>query len=72
MFDPPIITIGTLTEAPEDKVYCVTLPNGKTVVGHLPKALMHLHDVLRVGDRVKLELTPFDFTKARIVEIVSD
>ena len=69
MFDPPITTIGTITDSPEPKLYHVSLPNGKIVIGHVPKALIDLHDSLKVGSIVKLELTPYDLSKARIVGI---
>lgn len=69
MFDPPITTTGTITDCPQPKIYSVALPNGKVVVGHVPKAQNHLHDTLKVGDTVNLELTPYDFEKARIIGI---
>ena len=70
MFDPPITTIGTIIESPQPKIYHVSLPNGKIVIGHVPKALIHLHDVLKPGDQVQLELTPYDFTKGRITMVI--
>lgn len=69
MFDPPITTTGTITDSPEAKLYTVSLPNGKLAVGHVAKAHIHLHEDLKVGVTVQLELTPFDLTKARIVGI---
>lgn len=72
MFDPPITTVGTIIESPKPKIYHVSLPNGKIVIGHIPKALIHLHDELKPGDKVQLELTPYDFTKGRIVKTLSE
>ena len=69
MFDPPITTTGTITDSPEPKLYHVSLPNGKIAIGHVAKAHIHLHKDLKVGVTVKLELTPFDLSKARIVGI---
>lgn len=69
MFDPPIKTTGTITDSPEPKIYHVSLPNGKIVIGHVPKALIELHERLEVGSIVNLELTPFDLSKARIAGI---
>ena len=69
MFDPPITTTGTITDLPQPKIYHVSLPNGKRVIGHVPKALINLHDTLKVGDTVHLELTPYDLSKARITGI---
>ena len=69
MFDPPITTTGTIIESPEPKLYVVSLPNGKTAVGHVAKVNIDLHVNLTAGVTVELELTPFDLTKARIVGI---
>jgi translation initiation factor IF-1 len=69
MFDPPITTTGTIIDSPKPKIYHVSLPNGKIVIGHVQKAKIHLHDTLKTGDTVNLELTPFDFEKARITSI---
>jgi translation initiation factor IF-1 len=72
VFDPPITTIGTVVDCPMPKIYHVSLPNGKIVIGHVPKALIHLHDELKPEDKVQLELTPYDLTKGRIMGIASD
>ena len=72
MFDPPITTTGTIIDSPKPKVYHVALPNGKTSMGHVQKAMIHLHENLKEGVKVSLELTPFDFSKARITGIVDD
>jgi len=69
MFDPPITTIGTITDCPEAKLYHVSLPNGKIAIGHVAKAHIALHEHLKPGVQVHLELTPFDLAKARIVGI---
>lgn len=70
MFDPPITTTGTIIDCPKPKIYQISLPNGKEIIGHVPKAFAHLHDELKVNDQVHLELTPYDFTKGRITSIV--
>lgn len=72
MFDPPIVTTGTIVSSPKPKVYNVALANGKMSIGHVRKAMIHLHEDLKDGVKVSLELTPFDFSKARITAIVSD
>ncbi|MGB0992718.1 MAG: translation initiation factor IF-1 [Akkermansiaceae bacterium] len=69
MFDPPVTTIGTVIDAPKQGIYRVKLPNGKVVTGHIAKAMVHLHEEIVEGARVSLEMTPFDFEKARIVEV---
>ncbi|MFP6882351.1 MAG: translation initiation factor IF-1 [Roseibacillus sp.] len=67
MPEVPIQTIGVIREAIPDRVFRVELPNGKLVVGHLPRRLSDLAVRLTPGDRVELEMTPYDFEKARIV-----
>ena len=66
MFDPPITTLGTVIGSPKSKIYHISLPNGKIIIGHVPKALIHLHDEIGPGKKVTLELTPYDFEKGRI------
>ena len=66
MPETPIQTIGVIHEALPRNVFTVELPNGKLVVGHLPRRLSHLADSLSSGARVVLEMTPYDFEKARI------
>lgn len=67
MKDAPIQTTGTILEKREDNTtFIVELPNGKTALGHLQRKNADLRDDLKVGEKVQLELTPFDFEKARI------
>lgn len=66
MPEPPVQTIGLIREVLPRSVFQVELPNGKLVIGHLPRRLRHLADSLHPGDRVALEMTPYDFEKARI------
>ena len=65
--EQPITTIGTITEALSEDHFRVALPNGKLVIGHLGKAFAATNVLIGVEDRVHLEMTPFDFSKARIV-----
>jgi len=72
MFDPPITTTGTIIDTPGTQFYSVELPNGKMAIGHVSKAHIPLHEHLKKGVKVHLELTPFDLEKARIVAICED
>ena len=72
MFDPPVITTGTIVDSPKENIYNIKLPNGKKTIGHVAKAMKHLHPSLHAGVKVKLELTPYDFEKARISEIIEE
>ncbi len=67
MSEPPIVTTGVICEVLPDRVFRVELPNGKLVIGHLPGRLAGLAEELALRNRVHLELTPYDFEKARIV-----
>lgn len=71
MFDPPILTTGTVIDSPKEKIYNVSLPNGKVIIGHVPLALIDLHKEIHAGSIVNLEITPFDLSKGRIVSIAS-
>jgi len=72
MFDPPVITTGTILNSPKANIYHVELPNGKKIIGHVAKAMKHLHESLDNGVRVSLELTPYDFEKGRISGILEN
>jgi translation initiation factor IF-1 len=63
----PITTIGKIHDLLADHVFRVELANGKIVVGHLPLRLANFAAHLATGDLVALEMTPYDFEKARIV-----
>lgn len=68
MPDATIHTLGRVLENPGPVLYRVSLPNGKIILAHLSKALADRMVTLPVGARVRLELTPYDFDTARILE----
>jgi translation initiation factor IF-1 len=72
MPEAPITTTGTITEILDSTTCQVALPNGKIIIGHLPKRLNTIAGTLTPGQPVHLELTPYDFEKARIAGIVDD
>jgi translation initiation factor IF-1 len=58
---------GTVTEALPNAVFRVKLDSGHTVLAHISgKMRMHYIRILP-GDRVTLELSPYDMTRGRIV-----
>ena len=65
----PIITTGEVLLVYSDRAYQVSLPNGKKVIAHPAKALEAQQNEIVPGAKVTLEMTPFDFEKARIAEI---
>ena len=58
---------GTITEALPNAMFRVELENGHKVLAHISgKMRMHYIRILP-GDKVTVELTPYDLTRARIV-----
>ncbi|MTI32910.1 translation initiation factor IF-1 [Xanthovirga aplysinae] len=58
---------GTIVEALSNAMFRVELENGHQVIAHISgKMRMHYIKILP-GDRVKLEMSPYDLTKGRIV-----
>ncbi len=57
---------GTIIEALSNAMFRVELENGHEVIAHISgKMRMHYIRILP-GDKVKLEMSPYDLTKARI------
>ncbi len=58
---------GTITEALSNAMFRVELENGHEVIAHISgKMRMHYIKILP-GDKVKLEMSPYDLSKGRIV-----
>ena len=57
---------GTIREALSNAMFRVELENGHEIIAHISgKMRMHYIKILP-GDRVKLEMSPYDLTKGRI------
>ena len=57
---------GKIIEALSNAMFRVELENGHVVTAHM-SGKMRLHYIkLLPGDKVKLEMSPYDLTKARI------
>ena len=57
---------GTVAEAMPNAMFRVALPNGHTVLAHA-SGKMRLHFIrILPGDRVLVELSPYDLTRGRI------
>ncbi len=57
---------GTIVEALSNAMFRVELENGHMVIAHISgKMRMHYIKILP-GDKVKLEMSPYDLTKGRI------
>ena len=62
----PIEQEGTIIEALSNAMFRVELENGHVVTVHI-SVKMRMHYIkLLPGDKVKLEMSPYDLTKARI------
>ncbi len=58
---------GTVVEPLPNAMFRVELDNGHKVLAHISgKMKIHFIRILR-GDRVKIELSPYDLTRGRII-----
>jgi translation initiation factor IF-1 len=61
-----IEVIGTVLEPLPNAMFRVELENGHIILGHISgKMRMHYIKILP-GDKVRVEMTPYDLTKGRI------
>jgi translation initiation factor IF-1 len=58
---------GTVTETLPNTVFRVELENGHTVTAHISGKMRKHYIRILTGDKVTVELTPYDLTKGRIV-----
>lgn len=68
MPDATIHTEATVIEHINGPLYRVELPNGKPILAHLSKTLAHTNASFSPQDRLIVELTPYDFDQARILD----
>ena len=58
---------GTVAETLPNAMFRVNLPNGHKVLAHVSgKIRMHFIKILP-GDRVMVELSPYDLTRGRVI-----
>jgi translation initiation factor IF-1 len=61
-----IVTEGTVTDVLPGTLFRVNLPNGTSVLAHI-SGKMRKHFIRIVpGDKVTVEMSPYDLSKARI------
>ncbi len=58
--------LGTVVEALPGTQFVVELENGHKIIAHVAGKMRKNYIRLVPGDRVKVELTPYDLTKGRI------
>ncbi len=61
-----IVVEGTVVEAMPSTTFRVQLDNGHTVLAYLSGRLRKYYIRILLGDRVKVELSPYDLTRGRI------
>lgn len=57
---------GVITKALPNATFMVTLDNGHEVLGHISGKMRKHYIRINPGDRVSVELSPYDLTRGRI------
>lgn len=58
---------GRVEEVLPNAMFRVKLEQGSTILGHISGRMRQNRIQILMGDRVKLEMSPYDLTKGRIV-----
>jgi translation initiation factor IF-1 len=62
-----IEVMGTVTEALKGTKFRVELENGHEVIGYLSGKMRRYYIRILLGDQVRVELSPYDLDRGRIV-----
>ena len=65
--EEPIELTGSVTQVLPGTMFRVALANGHEVLAHISGKMRKRFIRLTNGDRVKIEMSPYDLDKARIV-----
>lgn len=57
---------GTVTESLPNTMFRVELENGHTVIAHISGKMRKNYIRILTGDKVIVEITPYDYSKGRI------
>ena len=57
---------GTIAEALSNAMFRVELDNGHVITAHISGKMRQHYIKILPGDKVKVEMTPYDLTKGRI------
>lgn len=57
---------GTIIEALSNAMFRVELENGHTILAHISGKMRMNYIKILVGDKVRIEMSPYDLTKGRI------
>ena len=64
--EEPIELAGTVTQVLPGTMFRVALPNGHEVLAHISGKMRKNFIRISVGDKVNVEMSPYDLGKARI------
>jgi len=62
-----IVMEGTVIEILPNTNFQVELENGHTIIAHISGRMRKSYIRVLKGDKVKVEMTPYDLTKGRII-----
>ena len=62
----PVITTATLLRRTGARTFAAALPNGKEIIAHVRTREAEKAELLREGQKVRVELTTYDFSFGRI------
>jgi len=62
-----IVQDGTIIEALSNAMFRVELENGHVITAHISGKMRMYYIKILPGDRVRLEMSPYDLTKGRII-----
>ena len=65
--DQAIEVTGTVTKVLPATMYKVRLENGHEVLAHISGKMRKFFIKIATGDKVTLEISPYDLTKGRII-----
>lgn len=63
---PSIEQDGVIKEALSNAMFRVELPNGHIITAHISGKMRMYYIKILPGDKVKVEMSPYDLTKGRI------
>ena len=65
--EEPIQLEGTISQVLPGTMFKVALPNGHEVLAHISGKMRKNWIRIAVGDKVTVEMSPYDLSKARII-----
>ena len=66
MAEEPIVLEGKIVDTLPNTMFTVELENGHTVLAYLSGKMRKYYIRVLLGDKVKVEMSPYDLTRGRI------